>query len=65
VSNLTTLNKTLQTNNETKNENKNKDDVKNVKPKAKGKKHEKVGVTNSNDASSGFSINAISDSESD
>jgi len=63
VSNLTTLNKTLKTNNETIKENEKKDIIENLKQKSKNKKNEKGVITNSNDASSGFSINAISDSE--
>jgi uncharacterized protein YlxW (UPF0749 family) len=50
---------------QTNKQDENKDIVENIKPKLKIKKNEKSTVTNNNDASSGFSINAISDSESD
>jgi uncharacterized protein YlxW (UPF0749 family) len=59
----------VEENNElTQQENKqdeNKDVKVIVKPKGKGKQNEKHRASNSNDASSDFSINAISDSESD
>lgn len=63
VSSLTALNTTLNTIEDTTSE--TKDVVENTKPKLKGKSNEKSTVTNSNDATSGFSINAISDPEGD
>jgi len=59
----------VEENNELTQETTKKEENKDLKailePKGKGKKDEKHRAANGNDASSGFSINAISDSESD
>jgi uncharacterized protein YlxW (UPF0749 family) len=63
VSDLTSLNESLST--EQEEVSKNESIVENIKPKAKDKKNEKASTSDNNDATSGFSINAISDPEGD